>query len=158
MFLPAEYAIYEPVLLAAAVVFVIGLIGNILSFSSRFGNALLTAILFAVIFGALFYTTQADVRAPDPQFLPAEHAWLEYVLFGAAIVFVVDLIGNALSFSSRFVNALVTAIVFALIFGGLTYVADREGMEVPTVQDIAPDLAPGAAPEADQTAPEPTTP
>lgn len=152
MFLPTEYALYEPVLLAAIVVFVIGLVGNILSFSSRFGNALVTAILFAAIFGALFYTTQADVRAPQPQFLPAEYAWLEYVLFGAAIVFVVDLIGNALSFSSRVVNALVTAIVFAAIFGGLTYVADREGIEVPTVQDIAPDLAPAAAPEADAPA------
>lgn len=162
MFLPTEYAIYEPVLLAAAVVFVIGLIGNILSFSSRFGNAFITAILFAIIFGALFYTTQADVRAPQPQFLPAEHAWLEYVLFGAAIVFVVDLIGNALSFSSRFVNALVTAIVFAAIFGGLTYVADREGVEIPTVQEIAPELAPSAAPEgapAEQpAAPSPATP
>lgn len=146
MFLPTEYAIYEPVLLAAIVVFVIGLVGNILSFSSRFGNALVTAILFAVVFGALFYTTQADVRAPQPQFLPAEYAWAEYVLFGAAIVFVVDLIGNALSFSSRVVNALVTAIVFALIFGGLTYVADREGIDIPTVQDVAPDLAPSAAP------------
>lgn len=149
MFLPTEYAIYEPVLLAAIVVFVIGLVGNILSFSSRFGNALVTAILFAVVFGALFYTTQADVRAPQPQFLPAEYAWAEYVLFGAAIVFVVDLIGNALSFSSRVVNALVTAIVFALIFGGLTYVADREGVAIPTVQDVAPELAPSAAPEAD---------
>ena len=161
MFLPTEYAIYEPVLLAAAVVFVIGLIGNILSFSSRFGNALITAILFAIIFGALFYTTQADVRAPQAQFLPPDYAWLEYVLFGAAIVFVVDLIGNALSFSSRFVNALVTAIVFAAIFGGLTYVADREGVEIPTVQELAPELAPAASPEADDepgTTPAPATP
>lgn len=149
MFLPAEYAIYEPVLLAAIVVFVIGLVGNILSFSSRFGNALVTAILFAVVFGALFYTTQTDVRAPQPQFFPAEYAWAEYVLFGAIIVFVVDLIGNALSFSSRFVNALVTAIVFALIFGGLTYAADREGVDLPTVEDVAPSAAP--SPDSTET-------
>src|SRR5690606_17444556 len=112
-----------------------------------------TAILFAIIFGALFYTTQADVRAPQPQFLLAEYAWAEYVLFGAIIVFVIDLIGNALSFSSRVVNALVTAIVFAVVFGGLTYMADREGVAIPTVQDVAPDLAPSAAPDAPADAP-----
>ena len=49
--------------------------------------------------------------------LPATYAWLEPVIWGAIVVFVVDLIGNVLSFSNRFVNALVTAIVFAVIFG-----------------------------------------
>jgi hypothetical protein len=48
-------------------------------------------------------------------------SWLEPVLIAAAVVFVVDLIGNILSFSNRFVNALVTAILFAAIFGALTY-------------------------------------
>jgi hypothetical protein len=51
--------------------------------------------------------------------LPANLAWLEPVLWGAIVVFIVDLIGNMLSFSNRFVNALVTAIVFAVIFGAL---------------------------------------
>ena len=45
--------------------------------------------------------------------------WLQPVLMAAAVVFVLDLIGNMLSFSNRFVNALVTAIVFAVVFGTL---------------------------------------
>ena len=47
--------------------------------------------------------------------------WLVPVLIGAAIVFVLDLIGNLISFSNRFLNALTTAIVFAAVFGGLLY-------------------------------------
>jgi ABC-type enterochelin transport system permease subunit len=144
MFLPAEYATFEPVLIGAAVVFVVGLLGNILSFSSRFGNALVTAILFALIFGGLAYLSRGEAHPLPAHFLPAEYAWAELVLIGAGIVFVVDLIGNVLSFSNRFVNAIVSAIVFAVIFGGLTYLAYREGVPVPTVNDIAP--APTTAP------------
>ncbi len=47
------------------------------------------------------------------------YGWLEPVLIAAAVVFVVDLIGNMLTFSNRIVNALVTAILFAVIFGVL---------------------------------------
>jgi hypothetical protein len=136
MFLPAEYALYEPVLTAAVIVFVVALIGNVLSFSSRVGNAFLTAVIFAAIFGALAFVSK--VNAPAPHFLPSEYAVAELVLIAAAIVFVVDLLGNLLSFSNRFVSALVTAIVFAAIFGGLTYVAQREGITIPAATDIVP--------------------
>ena len=54
-------------------------------------------------------------------FLPADYLWLEPVLIAAAVVFVIDLIGNALSFGSRVTNAFVTAVVFALVFGALVY-------------------------------------
>ena len=54
-------------------------------------------------------------------FLPAQYFWLEPVLIAAVVVFVVDLIGNMLSFSNRFVNALITAIVFTVIFGSLVF-------------------------------------
>jgi hypothetical protein len=60
-------------------------------------------------------------------FMPPDYSWLEPVLIGAAIVFVVDLIGNMISFSNRFVNALVTALVFAVIAGTLSYLAHQEG-------------------------------
>ncbi len=73
-------------------------------------------------------------------FLPTEYAWFEPVLIAAAIVFVVDLIGNMISFSNRFVNALVTATVFAVIFGSLTYIAYRDGQPIPTIQ--MPDTTP----------------
>ncbi len=144
MFLPAEYNWLEPVLIAAGVVFVVGLIGNVLSFSNRFVNALVTAIVFAVIFGVLTFLSKAQAPASPVHFLPPDYSWLEPVLIASAVVFVVDLIGNVLSFSNRFVNALVTAIVFAAIFGGLTYVAKQEGIEVPTVTVPAP--APTPAP------------
>ncbi|MGQ0672975.1 MAG: hypothetical protein ACT4N2_08880 [Hyphomicrobium sp.] len=59
---------YMPVLIGAAIVFVVDLIGNILSFSNRFVNALVTAIVFAVIFGALFHLNyiSATVSATIP--------------------------------------------------------------------------------------------
>ncbi|MBY0560547.1 MAG: hypothetical protein K2Q04_11940 [Hyphomicrobium sp.] len=49
------------------------------------------------------------------------YPWIEPVLIGAAIVFVLDLIGNLISFSNRVLNALATAIVFAVVFGLLLY-------------------------------------
>ncbi len=51
----------------------------------------------------------------------ANYPWLEPVLIGAVIVFILDLIGNLISFSNRVLNALATAIVFAVVFGGLLY-------------------------------------
>ena len=53
--------------------------------------------------------------------LPLKYLWLEPVLIAAAVVFVIDLVGNTISFSSRTVNALVTAVVFAMVFGSLVY-------------------------------------
>jgi hypothetical protein len=72
MFLPAEYLWLEPVIIAAIVVFVISLFSNVIAFGSRFANALVTAILFAVVFGFLInwgygdMTVTVDVE-PDGQ-------------------------------------------------------------------------------------------
>ncbi len=55
MFLPAEYSLYEPVVIAAIVVFFIDWIGNTITFSNRVINAFVTALLFGLIFGALVY-------------------------------------------------------------------------------------------------------
>ena len=146
MFLPTEYAWLEPVLIAAGVVFVVGLIGNVLSFSNRFLNALVTAIVFAVIFGVLSYVAKTEAPASPIDFLPSDYSWLQPVLIAAGVVFVIDLIGNILSFSNRFVNALVTAIVFLLIFGGLTYVAKEQGQPIPTITVPVPETSPTPAP------------
>lgn len=123
MFLPADFQWLEPVLIAAAIVFVVGLIGNILAFGSRFTNALVTAILFAVVFGFAVYYGYAHifVEKQYSNFLPVGFSWFEPVLIASVIVFFVDFIGNMLSFSSRFVNAIVTAIVFAIVFGAAAY-------------------------------------
>ena len=54
-------------------------------------------------------------------FLPIEYFWLEPVILAAVVVFVVDLFGNMVTFNNRFVNALVTALLFTVIFGALVY-------------------------------------
>jgi hypothetical protein len=53
--------------------------------------------------------------------LPPEYAWIELVIIGTVVVFVADLIGNTISFHSRFMNAFTTAIVFAVAFALLIY-------------------------------------
>jgi len=55
MFLPAQYAWFEPVLIAAIVVFIINLVGNSIGFGNRFFSALMSAIVFALVFGSLVY-------------------------------------------------------------------------------------------------------
>ena len=50
-----------------------------------------------------------------------EFAWLELVIIGAVVVFISDLIGNQVSFQSRPMNALATAVVFGVIFGLTIY-------------------------------------
>ena len=54
-------------------------------------------------------------------FLPAQYAWFEPVLIASIVVFVIDLIGNSITFSSRFLSAFVSAIVFGIVFGCLVY-------------------------------------
>jgi hypothetical protein len=146
MLLPTEYQYFEPTLIATGVVLVVGLIGNALSFSNRFVNALVTAVVFAAIFGGLAFLSKGDVPTTTAHFLPPEFAWLELVLIAAGVVFFVDLIGNMLSFSSRIVNALVTAIVFAVIFGSLTYLAYKDGAPMPTISVPSPEPAPAPTP------------
>ena len=53
--------------------------------------------------------------------LPLQYAWFEPVLIASIVVFVIDLIGNSITFSNRYISALVSAMVFAIVFGGLTY-------------------------------------
>ena len=62
MFLPAEYSWLEPVLIAAGVVFIVSLLGNLIAFGNRLANAIITAIIFGLIFGALMFYGYGDVR------------------------------------------------------------------------------------------------
>ena len=61
MLLPAQYAWFEPVLIASIVVFVIDLIGASIAFGNRFLSAIMSAILFAIVFGALVYFGYGNV-------------------------------------------------------------------------------------------------
>ena len=54
-------------------------------------------------------------------FLPPQYAWFEPVLIASIVVFLVDLIGNSITFSNRHVSSLASALIFAVVFGGLTY-------------------------------------
>ncbi|MEL6747547.1 MAG: hypothetical protein AAGF32_03180 [Pseudomonadota bacterium] len=123
--LPPEYAWFEPVLVASIVVFVVDLIGNSIAFGNRIVNALVTAIVFAIIFGALAYfgfgSFDVDVQNIPTVALPAEYAWFEPVLIASVVVFVIGLIGNAIAFGGKFSNALVTGLLFAVVFGALAY-------------------------------------
>ena len=46
---------FVPVLIAAAIVFVINLVGSIVEFNNRFVNALVDTVLFGIVFGALVH-------------------------------------------------------------------------------------------------------
>jgi len=53
--------------------------------------------------------------------LPAQYAWFEPVLIASIVVFIIDLVGNSFAFGNHYVGALVSAILFALVFGALVY-------------------------------------
>lgn len=100
-----------PYIVVFVVAFIAAYIGNLLSFSSRLLNALVTGIVFAAAFGGwVFATGDSTMEAFYP------------VLFGAVVIAIIDLIGNMLAFSNRLVNALVTAVLSsALVFGFVSW-------------------------------------
>lgn len=116
----AESAFLAKILIGAGILFVIGYIGNMLSFSSRFMNAFVTAIVFALIYGALYFVIDQAALSEEVGALSQEQ-WFKMVAVSAVLVFIIDLVANMIAFNSRFVNALMTAVVFAVLFGGLMY-------------------------------------
>jgi hypothetical protein len=76
MFLPAQYAWFEPVLIASIVVFIIDLIGNSITFSNRYVSAMVSAIVFAIVFGGLVYfgygSVSMSVKATPSSGAPAQ--------------------------------------------------------------------------------------
>ena len=117
---PAEYAMLTKVLVGAGILFVIAFIGNLLTFSNKFVNALVTAIVFGLVYGALVFTIDRAMLPPELQNV-SQQQWLQMVGMSAIMVFVIDLIANMLSFSNRFVSALMTAVVFAIVAGIVFY-------------------------------------
>jgi hypothetical protein len=120
---PVEQTFLVQVLIAAGVLFVIGFIGNVLSFSNRFVNALVTAIIFVLVYGGIVYAAfVSDQEALKEQVgALSQEQWIRMIGIAGVFVFVIDLVANMLSFQSRFMNALMTAIVFLVLFGGLMY-------------------------------------
>ncbi len=76
-----------------------------------------------------------------------QFAWLQPVLIAAAVVFVLDLVGNMISFSNRFLNALTTAIVFAVLFGALIHldIVKLDVTAVPAAVEVPAAPAPAPA-------------
>lgn len=79
-------------------------------------------------------------------------AWLQPVLIAAAVVFVLDLIGNMLSFSNRILNALTTALVFAVLFGALIHFGLVK-MDVRTMEEVPAAATSEPAPASEPAAP-----
>ena len=117
---PTEMALVTKVLAGAGVVFVIAYVGNLISFSSRFVNALVTALVFAVVYGGLYFLVDRSMLPPDLQAISQE-TYFRMIAISAGLVFVLDLVANVFSFSNRLMNALVTAALFAVLFGYLSY-------------------------------------
>jgi len=108
-----DYVQNNAALLAATfvAVFVIDYFANVVSFGNRFTSAIVTALaLVAVLAGTLFGMGEAI-------------SWEPLALAGA-LMFVVAFLGNLLTFSSKVVNALVTAVIFLIPFTiGLMYLS-----------------------------------
>ena len=43
------------------------------------------------------------------------------MLIASIVVFIIDLVGESFAFGNRYIGALVSAILFALVFGALVY-------------------------------------
>ena len=110
-----QQVFYLIVLLGAVLVFVADSIGNRLSFSNRIANALTTALVWGALFIGLYFVLDMI----EIQLAGSLNGLYKLALTGAGIVFIADMIGNSIAFTNRFVNALVTATVWAGIFLGL---------------------------------------
>ena len=141
---PSETALITQVLISSGFLFGIAYLGNRLSFTNRFVNALVTALIFAVFYAGLAYTVDETVLPPELKEANRQ-TWLQMIVIAAGLVFVLDLVANFISFSNRFVSALVTAVLFAVLFGAAAIYSSGG---IPTA---------GAPPAAPQTGPQ-TTP
>ncbi|MGD9786181.1 MAG: hypothetical protein AB7E80_00980 [Hyphomicrobiaceae bacterium] len=127
---PASTAMLTQVLAGAGVLFVVAYIGNLMSFSNRFVNALVTALVFAAIYAGVFYLLDRGAMPAEVRHM-SQDMWIRMIGMSAALVFVLDLVANMLSFSNRAMNALVTAVLFALLFGALMYMSGGMPAHVP---------------------------
>ena len=117
---PTEMALLTKILAGAGVVFIIAYVGNLISFSNRFINALVTALVFAVVYGGLYFLVDQTMLPPELQAIRQE-MYFRMIAISAGLVFVLDLVANVFSFSNKLMNALVTAALFAVLFGYLSY-------------------------------------
>jgi hypothetical protein len=141
---PSETALITQVLISAGFLFGIAYLGNRLSFSNRFVNALITALIFAVFYAGLAYTVDQTVLPPEMK-EATQDTWLQMILVGAGLVFVLDLVANFISFNNRFVSALITAVLFAVLFGAAA-IYSTGGIPTAVAPPAAQQLSPQPSP------------
>ncbi len=117
---PVETALLTKILAGAGIVFIIAYVGNLISFSNRFVNALVTALVFAVVYGGLYFLVDRTMLPPELQTVSQE-TYLRMIAVSAGLVFLLDLVANMFSFANRLMNALVTAALFSVLFGYLSF-------------------------------------
>ena len=129
---PVEHTLLVQLLVMAGILFVLGLFGNVLSFSNRFMNALITAVIFMLVYGGLFYVALASDQDELREQIGAlsQEQLLVNIGVAGALVFVIDFVANMLSFQSRFMNALMTSIVFLVLFGAFIFLSGNIPTEV----------------------------
>jgi hypothetical protein len=95
-----------------AVILLTGLIGNYINFTNPIYNALITAVIWGVLFAVLNWLYG---RFTDTPLLTWEH-FPNWAAIGVILAFVSDFIGNTLSFKSPYANAIATAVVWTVFF------------------------------------------
>jgi hypothetical protein len=80
--------------------FIVDTISNFVEFDTTFGNALASAVVFLVLAGGLTFYLGGD--------------YMQTAIF-AGLLFVADYSSNNMVTSGRFLNALVTGILFAIL-------------------------------------------
>jgi len=101
-----------------ALILVADLIGNYITFTHRIYNALVTSIIWGILFTLLnfLYDKLTDIPLLTWEL---DHFWLWGAL-GVVLAFLADLVGNTLAFKSRYRNAIITAFVWAVAFYGVS--------------------------------------
>lgn len=139
---PEETVLLTNVLVGSGILFIIAYLGNALTFSNRVVNALATAAIFAVFYGALIYTVDKTVM-PSELKEASRQAWLQVVVIASGVVFLLDLTANFVSFKSRALSALLTAVLFGVLFGLAAYSAGEMPATIPpSAQPVSPETTP----------------
>jgi hypothetical protein len=94
------------VLIGASLTFISNLVGNHISFKHRIHNTLLATAFWLLCFFALYAL----------QLTPSNMNYKVFTVVAALAVFASDLIGNSIPFDRRAANALVSTIVWAILF------------------------------------------
>jgi hypothetical protein len=93
-------------------VFVAALIGNFATLRGPIYNALVTSIIWGILFVALDVIYALYI---EPPLVPTGKLW-GYTAAGVLLAFVADLIGNKFEFTHQYANAFITSLIWAVAF------------------------------------------